>query len=422
MKHFISIILFFVSSFCFSQMTTTAEDAISDSGKHEFKIQAKKDSPDYSKAFRILANQVRQNPKMAEYRYFLGYAIDRLNAEYGDEMHRLKKGMTLQASEQFEEVNRIEPIYKGEIIFLDPYAKLSSIWGSLAGAYLNRKLIDSARWAFSEGKKRGGFLDPILEFNRQLLNSCDNNAILITYGDNITIPIWYLQTMENFRTDITVVDANLIHTGWYPKYLKSERKLKTSFSDESIDTLEHIEWQPQKVTVVNPNDTTQRLSWELRPTYMERYILKGDRILLDVFQQNFYTRPMYFTNNSDSTYNLHLSAYLTDEGLVNRVTTKILDYNTGIIKVSENLYKYNIAKVKKDDIEKSRDAIIVLNGFRWAFLNNISSLLAQGNYEKAKELIKLMGEKFNKNKLPFTSEEVEKYFADFFQKINITYP
>ena len=421
MRLFITIILILISTLSFSQVTTSVQTVILDSGKNEFKLQAKKDTADYSKAYRILTNQVRLNPKNAEYRYFFGYAIDRLNADDGKGMFQLKKEMTIKASEQFEEVNKLEPFYKGELFLLDPYAKLTSIWGSLAEAYLNRKLTDSAKWAFSEGKKRGGFIEPILDFNRQLLNSCDSNAILVTYGDNITIPIWYLQTIENYRTDITIVDANLINTIWYPKYLKFERHLNIGFSDAIIDTIDYKQWQAQLVTVTNSIDTTQTFSWELRPTYMDNYILKGDRILLDIFQQNFYSRPIYFNNNSDSSYNLFLSPYLVDEGLVNRVTTKFFDYKTDVFRVSKNLYNYNIDKVKKDDIVKSRDAAIVLNGFRWAYFNNVYYLVTQGNYDKAEDLIKTMVDKFDKNKLPFTSEDVEKYFADFFKQVDKNY-
>ncbi len=416
MRPFITIIAIFISTLSFSQVTTSVQTVIVDSGKYEFKLQAKKDTADYSKAYRILTNQVKLNPKNAEFRYFLGYAIDRLNADDGKGMFQLKKEMTIKASEQFEEVNKLEPVYKGELFILDPYAKLTSIWGSLAEAYLNRKLIDSAKWAFSEGKKRGGFIEPILEFNRQLLNGCDNNAILVTYGDNITIPIWYLQTIENYRTDITVVDANLINTIWYPKYLKVERNLKMSFSDAVIDTLEYKQWEPQQVTINNSVDTTQKFSWELRPTYMDNYILKGDRILLDIFQQNLYIKPIYFNNNSDSSYNLFLSSYLVDEGLVNRVIPKEIDWNSNVLTIHKNIYNYNIDKVKRDDIIKSRDAVIVLNGFRWSYFNNIYNLVAQAKYDKAKELIKLMGEKFKTDKLPFTSVEAEKYFADFFSR------
>ena len=291
----------------------------------------------------------------------------------------------------------------------------------MAEAYLNRNLIDSAKWAFSEGKRRGGFIESILEFNRQLLNSCDKNAILVTYGDNITIPIWYLQTIENYRSDITVVDANLINTVWYPKYLKAERKLNISFSDAIIDTIEYKQWQPQQITVTNSIDTTQNFSWELRPTYMDNYILKGDRILIDIFQQNIFSRPIYFNNNSDSSYNLFLTPYLVDEGLVNRVIPKEIDWNSNLLTTTKNIYQYNIDNVKKEDIIKSRDAVMLLNGFRWCFLSNVYNLVTQGDYDKAKELIKLMGEKFKIDKLPFTSIEVEKYFADFLQQIDKNY-
>ncbi|MDQ6761692.1 MAG: hypothetical protein M3015_03570 [Bacteroidota bacterium] len=421
MKLSITIISLFISTLCFPQVAITEQKVIVDSGKYEFKQQAKKDTADYSKAFRILSNQVKQNPKDAELRYFLGYAMDRLNADDGKGMFQLKKEMTIRASEQFEEVNRLEPIYKEELFILDPYAKLTSIWGSLAEAYLNQKLLDSAKWSFLEGKKRGGFIEPILEFNRQLLNSCDKNAILVTYGDNITIPIWYLQTIENYRTDITIVDANLINTIWYPKYLKAERNLKMSFSDATIDTIEYMQWKPQTVSVVNAKDTTQKFNWELRPTYMYSYILKGDRILLDIVQQNFYHRPMYFTNNSDSTYNLFLSTYLIDEGLVNRIANKSFDYEHDIFNVSKNLYSYNISNIKTDEILKSRDAINVLNYFRWAFLNNVYHLLTQGNYVKAKKLVKQMTDNFSKDKLPFPSEEAEKYFSDYLKEVDKNY-
>lgn len=418
MKSFISIIFIFISTVSFSQETMSVEALITDSGKHEFKLQAKKNTADYSTAYRILTNQVRLHPGNAELRYFLGYAIDRLNAEDGKTMFQLQRDQSIKASEQFEEVNKLEPVYKGELFLLDPYTKLTSIWGCLAQAYLNRKLTDSAKWAFSEGKKRGGFIEPVLEFNRQLLNSCDSNAILVTYGDNITIPAWYLQTIENYRTDITIVDANLINASWYPKYLKSERNLHMSFSDAVIDTLDYKRWEPQLVTIVNSADKTQKFIWELRPTYMDNYILKGDRILMDILQQNLYSRPIYFNNNSDSTYNLFLLPYLVGEGLVDRLIPKEIDWNSNVLTIHKNIYNYNIEKLKTEDILKSRDAVIVLNGFRWSYYNNIYSLVEQKKYDKAAELITLMREKFKTNKLPFTSVEAEKYFEELFQQVN----
>lgn len=43
-----------------------------------------------------------------------------------------------------------------------------------------------------------------------LLNSCDQGALLFTWGDNDTFPIWYVQQVEEKRTDIQMENINLI--------------------------------------------------------------------------------------------------------------------------------------------------------------------------------------------------------------------
>lgn len=415
MKIFSVLFLLINSTFSFSQTNLSGQKTILDSGKDEFKFQAKSDTPDYTKAYKILKNQVKLNPDNAELRYFLGYAIDRINANDGKQMFDLKKSLTVEASEQFEKVNTLQPIYKDELIILDPYSKLTSIWGSLAMAYLNNKQIDSAKWAFTEGKKRGGFLEPVLEYNRQLLNSCDTSSILITAGDLISFPAWYLQTIENYRKDISIVDASLIHSYWYPKYLKTQTNLNISFSNAEIDSLDYEQWEKQIVEVVNPTDTSVKFRWELKPTYLDDYILRGDKILLNIIQQNFYTRPIYFSDNSDSSYNLYLTSYLGNNGLVNRLSSKVINREADTSIISKNLSKYNINNLTKEDINKSRDAIILLNVIR--YYNSIYELVEQGNFFKAQELIMLMNKEIPKDKLPFESIKIEKYFTDLFQKV-----
>jgi hypothetical protein len=414
------LIAFFILGFfnkSYSQGSILNEKIYSDSGKNEFKAQSQKEKSDYSLALRILKNQVRENPTNAEYRYYLGYTIDRINTETGEEMTKAKRALAEKASEQFEEVNRLQPDFQGELFLLDPYSKLTSIWGSLAMAYMNQKNTDSAKWAFLEGKSRGGFTEPILAFNRQLLNSCDSNAILVTYGDLITIPVWYLQTVEKCRTDIVIVDANLLNSLWYPRYLKSEKKNLIGLSDDLLDTLGYKTWETNQVTILHPDDSAQKFSWELPPTYMQQYILRGDRFLMDILQQNLFSRPIYFSNNSDSTYNLYLLPYLVNEGLVDRVVPSKINWDTNVVKVHKNIYSYSIDQLRSDEIKKSRDAIALLNGFRWCYYNNIYNLASKEDYTEARALIKQMNEKFPVGKLPFTSSEVEEYFRDFFSQI-----
>lgn len=52
------------------------------------------------------------------------------------------------------------------------------------------------------------------------LESCDKNAILYTIGDNDTFPLWYLQEVENYRTDIKTVNTSLLATDWYIDQMK----------------------------------------------------------------------------------------------------------------------------------------------------------------------------------------------------------
>jgi hypothetical protein len=50
---------------------------------------------------------------------------------------------------------------------------------------------------------------------RNYMNSCDNDAILFTVGDNDTFPLWYVQDVEGVREDVRIVNMMLFNMEWY---------------------------------------------------------------------------------------------------------------------------------------------------------------------------------------------------------------
>jgi tetratricopeptide (TPR) repeat protein len=70
-----------------------------------------------------------------------------------------------------------------------------------------------------------------------LLQSCEQNAICFTQGDNDTYPVWCLQQVYHVREDVKIVNLSLANTHWYIRQIQSTLGINLGWSDQAISQL-----------------------------------------------------------------------------------------------------------------------------------------------------------------------------------------
>lgn len=319
-----------------------------------------------------------------------------------------------KSSEHFKKAIDISPKYTGKKFVVDPYSKIQSIWGSVAMTYLYNNNPDSAKWAFGHGKKEGGFYPAIMEYNKNIMASCEKNAILFTNGDNDTYPMWFLQFIEKYRTDISVINLSLLNVPWYIRQLKNsypfgENNLFVTITDMDIDTIRPLRWEEQMIGVPvkhDPLNKEEKIEWLVKPTIDEKAIRVQDLMLIEIIKSNEWNRPVYFSTTVYGGNRIGLDKYLSLEGLVYKL-------NSYLTKVSaEKLYRnlidvYRYEGVYDKHIEYIEEIQNLYQNYRHSFLMLASLHGKAGPKEKVTEVLNLMDKYLPESLLPFTNDELK---------------
>jgi hypothetical protein len=206
------------------------------------------------------------------------------------------------------------------------------------------------------------------------LRSCAPNSVLFTYGDNDSFPVWYVQDVEQVRTDVRVANLSYIQAGWYiemmrqkafdsdplPLTLKPEKYLEgvreqlpvNNRVDKPVDLGEvvqfagmddrkymvdisgrgdYMNYLPASKFIIDVDSAKVLSNGTVKEYYKDRIVspmiwqysetdaFKGDLAIMDMLSTNKWERPVYFSTTVPSTQYKGLEKYFVQEGLAYRI-------------------------------------------------------------------------------------------------------
>ncbi len=160
------------------------------------------------------------------------------------------------------------------------------------------------------------------DYAYNILQSCEEDAILVTNGDNDTFPLWLLQDVYGVRRDIRIVNMSLASTLWYVYDLKNlapwgAKPIPLSFSDQSlladeysagalstkVAKAEHVQFELSdevcKKYALNKDSTSQRrFEWEYTGYAREnsQYAFTvSQQVIGEIVKRTQFKRPLYYS-------------------------------------------------------------------------------------------------------------------------------
>jgi len=378
----------------FGQEKTLKEQAL-----EEFKNEH------YDQAITLLEQAAKETPKDAEIFYYLGWFN-----HYRAYDSRPLGGYDFSYSQQIFK-------YLDKALELKPdYGDAKYFYGAecSGNAFIAMQNYDEEKlkYYYKLANDKGAYPAWLKEFGRNFMNSCDANAILFTGGNADFDVCLYLQLHENVRIDITLLPIGNIDRPWYVKFLKNGlkdaiKKVDLNLTDQQIMDIHPFKWDTTTVSIqVSPADKKHfdladnyQFQWQVEPDFFSErlhskieseiakkraYLSPQKAMLLQIVEDNFYQRPIFFSNFCSPTLYGGLNVYFQNCGLVSRLSpilTKDTDFAFNHSKMEEILLEQNLINFKKlINSDMPRISGVIVSGY----YNTLLNLLER--YEKTNDL------------------------------------
>ncbi|MDK2978552.1 MAG: hypothetical protein PWP52_1266 [Bacteroidales bacterium] len=298
------------------------------------------------------------------------------------------------------------------------------------------------------------------------LNSCKENAILFTNGDNDTFPLWYAQEVEGIRTDIKLCNLSYLRASWYieqmsrksyeadpmpfslthDKIHKGNRDIlpmidrvgqpvevkqvidfvasdddKTKINSPFVRN-EKINYIPTKqfklaidsATVIKKNIVNEKYSGrivdEMQWKLGNSYLYKDGLMLLDLLATNNWERPIYWAMTVTSTKYFNLQKYFKLDGLTYQlvpIETESERFYIGEadadVMFDNIMNKFKWGGIGERDIYLDENNIRMFSNMRSNFGRLAEKLIGEGKKDSALMVLDRCMELFPEEIIPFNN-------------------